>query len=36
MTSDTQGVAVPVNTSLHEVYMTYNGGQSWVPRPITP
>jgi hypothetical protein len=34
MTSNEQGVAVPANTSLHEVYMTYDGGQSWVPRPI--
>jgi hypothetical protein len=36
MTSDKQGVAIPVNTSLHEVYMTYDGGQSWTGRLITP
>jgi hypothetical protein len=36
MTSDTQGVAIPVNTALHEVYMTHDGGLSWIPRAITP
>jgi hypothetical protein len=36
MTSDKQGVAVPANSSLNEVYMTYNGGQSWIPRLIVP
>jgi photosystem II stability/assembly factor-like uncharacterized protein len=36
MTSDKQGVAIPVNSSLHEVYMTYDGGQTWVPRLIAP
>jgi len=36
MTSNTQGVAVPVNASLHEVYMTYDGGQTWTARRIIP
>jgi hypothetical protein len=36
MTTDTQGVAIPANTSLHEVYMTYDGGQTWIARPIIP
>jgi hypothetical protein len=31
MTSDLQGVAVPVNAGLHEVYMTYDGGLTWTP-----
>jgi hypothetical protein len=29
MTGDNQGVAVPVNTSLHEIWMTYDGGLQW-------
>jgi hypothetical protein len=37
MTTDEQGVAVPVDTGLHEIWMTYDGGLTWVPRPsITP
>jgi hypothetical protein len=37
MTSSSQGVALPVDTSLHEIWMTFDGGQSWAPRtPITP
>jgi hypothetical protein len=37
MTSSEQGVALPANTSLHEIWMTFNGGQSWAARtPITP
>jgi hypothetical protein len=36
MTTDLQGVAIPADTSLHEIYMTLNGGQSWQASPITP
>lgn len=37
MTTDTQGVAVPVNGTLHEIYMTTDSGTSWAPAtPITP
>jgi hypothetical protein len=36
MTTDLQGVAIPADTSLHEVYITRNGGQSWQAYPITP
>jgi hypothetical protein len=31
MTSDLQGVAVPANAGLHELYMTYDGGLTWTP-----
>jgi hypothetical protein len=34
MTSAEQGVALPADTSLHEVYMTTDGGQTWQARPI--
>jgi hypothetical protein len=34
MTSDTQGVAVPANTSLHEIWLTSDGGLTWSPSPI--
>ena len=37
MTTDEQGVAVPADTSLHEVWMTSDGGASWAPATsITP
>jgi hypothetical protein len=37
MTTDDQGVAVPVDTSLHEIWMTTDGGASWAPATsITP
>jgi hypothetical protein len=36
MTSDGQGVAVPASTSLHEVWMTYDGGLTWTPSAILP
>jgi hypothetical protein len=37
MTTFTQGVAIPADTSLHEIWMTSNGGQTWAPTtPITP
>jgi hypothetical protein len=29
MTGDNQGVAVPADTSLHEIWMTYDGGLQW-------
>jgi hypothetical protein len=35
MTTPTQGVAVPADASLHEVWMTSNDAQSWYPVPIT-
>ncbi len=34
MTNQSQGVAVPANASLGEVYVTDNGGQTWNPSPI--
>jgi hypothetical protein len=34
MTNQSQGVAVPANASLGEVYVTANGGQTWNPSPI--
>jgi hypothetical protein len=37
MTNNDQGVAVPADTSLHEVWMTADGGASWAPATsITP
>jgi hypothetical protein len=37
MTTDAQGVAVPANTSLHQIWMTFDGGLTWAPRAsITP
>jgi hypothetical protein len=37
MTTNDQGVALPANASLHEIWMTFDGGQTWAPRtPITP
>jgi hypothetical protein len=35
MTTPSQGVAVPVDASLHEIWMTTDGGQNWYPVPIT-
>jgi hypothetical protein len=30
-------VALPVNASLHEIWMTFDGAQTWAARtPITP
>ncbi len=34
MTFNDQGVALPADTSLHEVWMTFDGGQTW--KPVTP
>jgi hypothetical protein len=37
MTTNHQGVALPANASLHEIWMTFDGGQMWAARtPITP
>jgi hypothetical protein len=37
MTSSEQGVAVPADTSLHEIWMTFDGGRNWAPgTPIVP
>jgi hypothetical protein len=36
MTTNGQGVAVPTDSSLHQVWMTYNGGISWAPHSILP
>jgi hypothetical protein len=35
MTTPSQGVAVPYDASLHEIWMTTDGGQNWYPVPIT-
>jgi hypothetical protein len=37
MTTSEQGVAVPADTSLHEIWMTTDGGATWAPATsITP
>lgn len=37
MTTSEQGVAIPADTSLHEIWMTFDGGDTWAPAtPITP
>jgi hypothetical protein len=35
MTNATQGVAVPADSSLGEIYVTADGGSTWYPSPIT-
>ena len=35
MTNANQGVAVPANAQLGEIYVTSDGGQTWSPSPIT-
>lgn len=35
MTADTQGVALPANAGLHEIWMTFNGGLTWAAYPIS-
>jgi hypothetical protein len=35
MTGDNQGVAVPVDASLHEIFMTYDGGLQWTARQVS-
>jgi hypothetical protein len=34
MTSDSQGVALPAQASLGEVFVTTDGGRSWSAAPI--
>ena len=34
MTSALQGVALPLDAGLHEIWMTTDGGQTWQARPI--
>lgn len=34
MTTDTQGVAIPANSSLDEIWLTADGGLTWSPSPI--
>jgi hypothetical protein len=36
MTTDQQGVALPANTSLHQIWMTRDGGQTWQPALTGP
>ena len=37
MTTDSQGVALPADTSRHEIWMTFDGGLTWTPQTsITP
>ena len=37
MTTNDQGVALAANASLHEIWMTFDGGQTWAARTtITP
>ena len=37
MTTASQGVALPADASLHEIWMTFDGGLSWAARtPIGP
>ncbi|HEY2577534.1 MAG TPA: hypothetical protein VGI74_14600 [Streptosporangiaceae bacterium] len=35
LTSPSQGVAVPADTSVHQLWFTYASGQSWVPSSIS-
>lgn len=35
MTNATQGVAVPANSALGEIFVTSDGGRTWTPSPIT-
>ena len=35
MTTSKQGVALPINTALHEVWMTFDGGKTWQPYPVS-
>jgi hypothetical protein len=34
MTDPSQGVALPADTSRHEVWITRDGGQSWRPSAV--
>jgi hypothetical protein len=35
MTSNTNGVALPADPSLHELFVTTNGGSTWQPHPLS-
>jgi hypothetical protein len=35
MTTDTQGVALPANAGLHEIWMTFDGGLTWTAYPVS-
>jgi hypothetical protein len=35
MTTAQQGVAVPADADLNEIFVTSNGGRTWTPSPIT-
>ncbi|MBO0820231.1 MAG: hypothetical protein J2P26_05210 [Nocardiopsaceae bacterium] len=35
MTSGTRGAALPANPSLHEIWVTSDGGRTWTPEPIS-
>jgi hypothetical protein len=36
MTGPAQGVALPADAGLHEVFITTDGGSSWRPRQVSP
>ena len=35
MTNQSQGVAVPANAQLGEIFVTSNGGRTWSASPVT-
>lgn len=35
MTSGADGAALPADTSLHEIWVTADAGQTWTPRPVS-
>jgi len=35
MTSPADGVALPADASLHEVFITTDGGRTWQARPVS-
>jgi hypothetical protein len=35
MTSDSRGVALPADTSQHEIWVTADGGRTWTARAIS-
>ena len=34
MTTNSQGVALPADTTRHEIWMTFDGGLTWAPRTV--
>jgi hypothetical protein len=34
MTSSSRGVALPADTSLHEIWVTADGGRTWTPKAV--